>query len=68
MEDVGNNILPAVGLSILPDTISEAGHDPGSLFALLDSFLLCGTPVPNLGLPSFINFPHMLGYFQMAIE
>lgn len=68
VEVAGNNISSGTSLAIQPNTISEAVCDSGSLFALLDNFLLCGPPIPNLHLPSFIDFPHMAGYFQMDIE
>lgn len=68
MEVVGNNISSGTSLAIPPNTIFEAVRDSVSLFALLDNFLLCGTPIPNLHLPSFVDFPHMAGYFQMDIE
>lgn len=54
---VGNNISSADGLHVPANTLSKASRDTSSLFVLLDSFLLCGTPFPNGFLHSFVNFP-----------
>lgn len=65
---MGNNISSNGVLQISNDSLSKVDRDSSGYHALLNSFLLRVTPLPQLDALDFTNFPSMVGYYKLIVE
>lgn len=67
-EIMGNNISGGGSIQIPCDSLLDADHDSSDFHALLDSFLVHRTPLLQLDILDFSNFPCMADYYQLTAE